>query len=238
VAGAELVVRDLKMGYGRIVVVHGLSLRAASGRVTCLIGPNGAGKTTTIHGILGVVPPASGSIALDGIELAGRPTHEIVRRGVGVVPQGRRVFPTLSVLENLRMGAVTHPGRWSDGAAVEEVFELFPALAKMRERLGGVLSGGEQQMLALGRALMGRPKLLLLDEPSMGLAPRMVERIYEALWSLRGRGMTIVLAEQNAHGALAISDDAYVLESGRVEESGPSDALRRSSRVREIYLGA
>jgi branched-chain amino acid transport system ATP-binding protein len=236
--GAELVVRDLRISYGRIEVVHGLALRAAPGRVTCLIGPNGAGKTTTIHGILAIVPPRAGEITLDGVPIAGLPTHRVVRLGVGVVPQGRRIFPTLTVLENLRMGAVTSPERWASREAVEEVFALFPVLAQLRRRLGGVLSGGEQQMLAMGRALIARPRLLLLDEPSMGLAPRMVERVYEALWRLRGRGMTIVLAEQNANAALALSDDAYVLESGRIDESGPSDELRRSTRVQEIYLGA
>jgi branched-chain amino acid transport system ATP-binding protein len=238
VSQAELLIQDLRIGYGRIEVVHGLSLRAAPGRVTCLIGPNGAGKTTTIASILGLVPAWSGSITLDGTDLARLATHERIRRGIGVVPQGRRIFPTLSVIENLRMGASSRRGGWNDDRAIEGVLETFPALARMRERLGGSLSGGEQQMLALARALMAEPRLLLLDEPSMGLSPRMVEVIYEALAGLRDRGMTMLLAEQNARSALALSDDAYVLESGRVEESGLSADLRASPRVQEIYFGA
>jgi branched-chain amino acid transport system ATP-binding protein len=235
---AELVIQELKIGYGRIEVVHGLSLRAAPGRVTSLIGPNGAGKTTTIASILGLVPAWSGAITLDGRDLGRLPTHERIRRGIGVVPQGRRIFPTLSVIENLRIGASSRRGGWNDEGAIGRVLETFPALARMRERLGGSLSGGEQQMLAVGRALMAEPRLLLLDEPSMGLSPRMVEVIYGALAGLRDRGMTMLLAEQNARWALALSDEAYVLESGRVEESGLSAELRSSPRVQEIYFGA
>jgi branched-chain amino acid transport system ATP-binding protein len=236
-SGAELALEDVRISYGRIEIVHGLSLRVAPGQATCLIGANGAGKTTTIQAIVGLHPPTAGSIQLDGRSLLGRPPHAMVRLGIGIVPQGRRVFPSLTVLENLRMGVATDRQRWGQRATLDDVLALFPILGERQRQLAGNLSGGEQQMLAIARALVARPRLLLLDEPSMGLSPRMVEHIYETLVLLRRRGVSMLLAEQNARLALAVSDTAYVLESGTVVEHGPCAVLRDSPRVREIYLG-
>jgi branched-chain amino acid transport system ATP-binding protein len=238
VSQATLTVANLRIAYGRIEVVHGISFVAPAGQATALIGPNGAGKTTTVRGIIGLQPPSGGTIALDDQMLVGRQPHQVARLGVALVPEGRQVFPSLSVLDNLRMGTVSRRARWRWPDGLEEVFALFPDLARLRDRPAGLLSGGEQQMLAIGRALMAKPRLLILDEPSMGLAPRLIERIYEALAALRQRGVSLLLAEQNARLALALSDRAYLLESGTIVESGPAAEMARSARVQEAYLGA
>lgn len=235
---ATLTVTDLRIAYGHIEVVHGISFVAPAGHVTALIGPNGAGKTTTVRGIFGLQPPSGGTIALDDQTLVGLRPHQVARLGVALVPEGRQVFPSLSVLDNLRMGAVGRRTRWRWPDGLDEVFALFPDLARLRNRPAGLLSGGEQQMLAIGRALLAKPRLLVLDEPSMGLAPRLIERIYDALAALRQRGVSLLLAEQNARLALVLSDRAYLLESGIVVASGPAAELARSARVQEAYLGA
>ncbi|MGI5270419.1 ABC transporter ATP-binding protein [Nonomuraea sp. CA-218870] len=236
--GEGLVVDGLTVRYGRVEVVHEVSFRARPGQVTCLVGNNGAGKTTTIRGILGLQPSRAGKVTFRGRSLAGLPTHAIARHGIALVPEGRRVFADLTVLENLRMGAVRRPGGWKDGAKLDEVFDLFPELRERITGRAGLLSGGQQQMLAMGRAMMAQPEMLVLDEPSMGLSPVLVNRIYEALVALRSQGYTILLSEQNANLALDLADHAYVLETGRIVEEGAAAELARSSRVQAIYLGA
>lgn len=233
-----LVVEDLTVRYGRVEVVHGVSFRAEPGKVTCLIGNNGAGKTTTIRGILGLQPSTSRQVTFRGTPLAGLPAHAVARHGIALVPEGRRVFADLTVLENLRMGAVRRPGGWRDDKRLGAVFELFPELRERVSGKAGLLSGGQQQMLAMGRALMAEPEMLVLDEPSMGLSPVLVNRIHEALVALREQGYTILLSEQNANLALDLADHAFVLETGRIVEEGAAADLARSSRVQAIYLGA
>lgn len=231
-----LTVRDLHVGYGRIEVVHGVSFEVADGRVTCLLGTNGAGKTTTIRGLLGLQAPRSGTVAVGGTEVSRLPAHRLVRFGVAYVPEGRRVFAGLSVRDNLRMGAAARSRR-RDDPELRRVLDVFPELRTRLADPAGLLSGGQQQMLAIGRALMARPTLLILDEPSMGLSPKLVTRIYRALADLRAAGHTILLVEQNAALALDFADHAYVLETGRIAESGPTGELASSTRIRDIYLG-
>lgn len=236
--GVGLVVQGLTVRYGRVEVVHGVGFRALPGQVTCLVGNNGAGKTTTIRGILGLQPSRADKVTFQGKSLAGLPTHAIARHGIALVPEGRRVFADLTVLENLRMGAVRRPGGWRDETKLGEVFDLFPELKDRTASKAGLLSGGQQQMLAMGRAMMAEPEMLVLDEPSMGLSPVLVNRIYEALVALRTQGYTILLSEQNANLALELADHAYILETGRIVEDGVAADLARSSRVQAIYLGA
>lgn len=233
-----LVVKGLTVRYGRVEVVHGIDFQAPPGQVTCLIGNNGAGKTTTIRGILGLESSRADRVAFQGRSLAGLPAHAIARQGIALVPEGRRVFADLTVLENLRIGAVRRPGGWRDNSKLEEVFDLFPELKERTASKAGLLSGGQQQMLAIGRALMADPEMLVLDEPSMGLSPVLVNRIYEALVELRAQGYTILLSEQNASLALELADYAFVLETGRIVEHGAASDLARSARVQAIYLGA
>jgi branched-chain amino acid transport system ATP-binding protein len=228
---------DLVVRYGRIEVVHGVSLAVAEGEVTCIIGANGAGKSTTLRALVGQHRAASGKVTFAGRPIQGLAAHDVARRGIVVVPEGRRVFASLSVLDNLRMGGVPRGARWRTPDGLDEVLELFPALSEFRDRQAGLLSGGQQQMLAMGRALMAQPRLMVLDEPSMGLAPVVVDRIFDALVALKKRGTTILLAEQNARLALRLADHAYVLETGHVVESGPAEELRGSPRVERIYLG-
>ncbi|MFD2356665.1 ABC transporter ATP-binding protein [Nonomuraea ferruginea] len=201
-------------------------------------GTTAPSKTTTIRGILGLQPSGSRKVTFRGESLAGLPTHAIARHGIALVPEGRRVFADLTVLENLRMGAVRRPGGWRDAEKLGEVFDLFPELRERTDSKAGLLSGGQQQMLAMGRAMMARPEMLVLGEPSMGLSPVLVNRIYEALVALRAQGYTILLSEQNANLALELADHAYVLETGRIVEEGAAADLARSSRVQAIYLGA
>jgi len=235
--GTLLEVRDLEVGYGKLEVVHGASLDVREGAVTCLIGANGAGKTTTISAIVGLHRAKGGTIKFDGEEIQKLPAHRIAMRRIALVPEGRRVFASLSVIDNLRIGSVPQRAGWRSPDGLDEIFELFPILDEFRNREAGMLSGGQQQMLTMGRALMANPRLIVLDEPSMGLAPLLVDRVYEALFQLKARGTTILLAEQNAKLALRLADYAYVLETGHVVESGPADELRQSPRVEQIYLG-
>jgi branched-chain amino acid transport system ATP-binding protein len=232
-----LALKDLHVAYGGIRAVKGIDIEVAPGELVCLIGANGAGKTTTLKAITGMVHAASGSIRYDGEEIAGKRVHEVARLGLALVPEGRGVFPQLTVEENLAMGAFARADRKAIAADIEKVFVMFPRLKERRLQTAGTLSGGEQQMLAIGRALMSRPKLLLLDEPSMGLAPIMVERIFEVIRAIAAEGVTMLLVEQNARLALEASHRGYVLESGLVTLSGEGKSLLENPRVREAYLG-
>ncbi len=232
-----LEVRDIHVFYGNIEAIKGVSLEIREGEIVTLIGANGAGKTTTLNTISGLLRPRSGSIAYAGHELAGVPAYEVVTRGLSQSPEGRKIFPRMSVRENLEMGAFSRPGQ-DLKADFERVFDLFPVLRERESQPGGTLSGGEQQMLAMGRALMAGPKLLMLDEPSMGLAPMLVERIFDIIREINAQGTTILLVEQNAHVALEISNRGYVLETGRVTLTDDASVLLRDPHVREAYLGA
>ena len=228
-------VTDLRLGYGRADVVHGVSLQVARGTIVSLIGANGAGKTTLLRGLSGLLRPRAGAIRFRGRDLARSPAHAIARAGVVQVPEGRQVFADMSVAENLAMGAY-RLGR-ATKAATDAVLARFPRLAERREQRAGLMSGGEQQMLAIGRALMAEPDLILMDEPSMGLAPLVVEEVFRVIRGLRDEGRTILLVEQNAASALAISDRASVLESGRIVIEGTGEAVFRDPRVLSAYLG-
>ncbi len=229
-------VTDLHVYYGEIHALKGASLAVDQGEIVALLGPNGAGKTTTLKTISGLLAPRTGAITLEGESLVGLPSHEIVYRGVAHVPEGRRIFNRLTVAENLELGAYSR----SDGAIrddLERVFTLFPRLRERRSQVAGTLSGGEQQMLAIGRALMARPRLLLLDEPSMGLAPVLVEQIFETIQDINRGGTPILLVEQNAAMALTIAHRGYVLETGVIVLEGPARTLVENAEVRRAYLG-
>jgi branched-chain amino acid transport system ATP-binding protein len=235
-----LEVRNLKLSYGGIAAVKGIDFYINSGELVTLIGANGAGKTTTLKVIAGLLKPSSGSIHFLGSAIGGRPAYELAQLGVGLVPEGRGVFARMTILENLQMGAYVRQGSHSAksiGHDLEVVLETFPRLRERLSQLAGTLSGGEQQMVAIARAMMARPKLLLLDEPSMGLAPLMVETIFGVIQDLNQHGMTILLVEQNARLALSMADRAYVLESGVITLSGTANELLNDDRVREAYLG-
>ena len=234
---ALLELKGLQVAYGGIHAVKGIDLVVRQGELVCLIGANGAGKTTTLKGITGLQPVKSGSIHYDGQDITGKPAFVLVRRGLSMVPEGRGVFGALTIEENLAMGAYTRNDRAAIRADVERVYGLFPRLKERRTQTAGTLSGGEQQMLAMGRAMMSRPKLLLLDEPSMGLAPLMVQKVFETVLAIASEGVTILLIEQNAFMALEIAQTAYVLQSGEVVLSGPGCELMTSEAVREAYLG-
>lgn len=231
-----LEVKDLEVYYGAIHAVKGISLRVEDGQIVTLIGSNGAGKSTTLHTISGLIKPRSGNILFDGTDITGTPAHKIVASGLVQVPEGRHVFANMSVMENLDMGAYLRKDK--DGIEKDKkVFELFPRLFERKNQLSGTLSGGEQQMLAMGRALMERPRVLLLDEPSMGLAPLLVKEIFSIIKTINEEGTTVLLVEQNANMALSIADYAYVLETGRITLSGPAADLSASEAVRKAYLG-
>ncbi|HTN70663.1 MAG TPA: ABC transporter ATP-binding protein [Methylomirabilota bacterium] len=229
-------VKDIHVYYGAIHALKGVSFAIEKGELVTLLGANGAGKTTTLKALSGLLRPRQGSIELDGSSLENVGAHEIVRRGVAHVPEGRRVFPRFTVLENLQIGAYTRD-RTSRGSSIESVFAMFPRLKERQKQYAGTLSGGEQQMLAIGRALMAQPKLLLLDEPSMGLAPKIVDQILENICLINRTGVTVLLVEQNAAMALAISHRGYVLETGAVILEGKSSELAGNERVRQAYLG-
>ena len=231
-----LKVRGVTTFYGAIQALHGVDLDVAKGEIVTLIGANGAGKSTLLMTICGSPRARDGSIKLEGQQIAGLPTHQIVRRGVAQVPEGRRIFPRMTVFENLQMGATLgNPANFQHD--LDRVFAMFPRLAERREQRGGTLSGGEQQMLAIGRALMSRPRLLLLDEPSLGLAPLIVKQIFEAIGRIaRDEGVTIFLVEQNAYHALRLADRGYVLVNGRVRLSGTGRELLANTEVRSAYL--
>ena len=231
-----LSVRDLNVYYGSIHAVKGVSFEVEQGEIVTLIGANGAGKSTTLNTIAGLLEPESGSVDFEGESLLGIPAHKMVRRGMALCPEGRRIFQDMTVRENLEMGAFTR----KEAEAVEtrkRVYESFPRLKERRNQAAGTLSGGEQQMLAMGRALMSKPKLMMLDEPSMGLAPILVQEIFDIIKELNEQGTTILLVEQNASMALSIADRAYVLETGKVSMSGDANDLLHDSRVRQAYLG-
>jgi branched-chain amino acid transport system ATP-binding protein len=229
-------VTDLHVYYGEIHALKGITLSVATGEVVALLGPNGAGKTTTVKTVSGLLTPRSGRIELEGESLVGVPPHGIVHRGVSQSPEGRRIFNRLSVRENLEMGAYSR----SDARVTEDIdriFSLFPRLRERHQQVAGTLSGGEQQMLAIGRALMANPRLLLLDEPSMGLAPVLVEQIFETIRSINRQGTTILLVEQNASMALEIAHRGYVIETGTIVLSGAAAELAETPEVRRAYLG-
>jgi branched-chain amino acid transport system ATP-binding protein len=230
-----LQVDDLTVAYGRIRALRGISLHVEEGEIVALLGSNGAGKTTTLRTISGLLRPVSGSVSFRGQRIDGLRAHEIVQHGIGHVPEGRRIFPRMSVHENLTMGAYRR--RDDLKADVERVYELFPVLRERSSQDGGTLSGGEQQMLAIGRALMGQPRLLLLDEPSMGLAPLIVARIFDIIREINEQGTTVLLVEQNAAQALRLATRGYVLETGEIVMSDSADALVSDDRVRAAYLG-
>jgi branched-chain amino acid transport system ATP-binding protein len=231
-------IRDLQVSYGNVEVLHGISLEVGEGEIVALLGSNGAGKTTTLRAISGLIRPRAGQIVLAGQPLAGLRAHQIVALGLGHVPEGRRMFGSLSVEENLRLGGYLIR---SDGAVLEQriagVYETFPRLGERRSQLAGTLSGGEQQMLAIARALILRPRLVVLDEPSMGLAPKLVRVIFGMIADICKEGTAVLLVEQNARQALRIAQRAYVLESGRIALAGPANELAQDSRVRAAYLG-
>jgi branched-chain amino acid transport system ATP-binding protein len=232
-----LEIEDMHSYYGHIEALRGISLTVDEGEVVTLIGSNGAGKTTTLRSIHGILPPRQGKIIFAGEEIQGVPAHELISRGIAQSPEGRRIFFRMTVLENLEMGAYHR----NDASGIREdmnrVFDLFPRLKERTKQEAGTMSGGEQQMLAIGRALMSRPRLLLLDEPSMGLAPVLVERIFEIIREINKQGTTILLVEQNANVALEIATRGYVLETGTIVNSAPAAELREDPTVREAYLG-
>ncbi|MGC9521321.1 MAG: ABC transporter ATP-binding protein [Anaerolineae bacterium] len=232
-----LEVKDLDVAYGAIRALHSVSFHVNEGEVVTLIGANGAGKSTTLRTISGLLPVVAGDIIYDGETIAGAEASGIVRQGIVHVPEGRRIFAPLTVRENLEMGAFTRTDRAEIEETMEHVFQLFPRLKERLEQTGGTLSGGEQQMLAVGRALMAKPRLLLMDEPSMGLAPILVEEIFEIIEEINADGVTILLVEQNAHMALSVADRGYVLETGTIELEGSAAELAENPRVRAAYLG-
>ena len=231
-----LKVDDIHVYYGNIHAIKGISFEVSEGEIVTLIGANGAGKSTTLNTIAGLMRPRSGQISFDGKNLASVPASRIVSLGMALCPEGRRVFQQMSVRENLEMGGYTRPAA-EIPAALEDVFTRFPRLKEREKQVAGTLSGGEQQMLAMGRALMSKPKLLMLDEPSMGLAPILVEQIFDIIKELHAAGTTVLLVEQNAQMALSIADRAYVLGTGRITMSGPAAEVLADDRVRSAYLG-
>jgi branched-chain amino acid transport system ATP-binding protein len=230
-------VRGLRVSYGGINAVKGVDLEVRAGELVTLIGANGAGKTTTLKAIAGLVKPAAGRIRYDGGDITAQPAYRLVRRGLALVPEGRGVFGLLTVEENLAMGAYSRVGRQAIDADRDRVYTLFPRLAERRRQSAGTLSGGEQQMLAIGRALMSRPRLLLLDEPSMGLAPLMVQKIFETIRAIAAEGVTLLLVEQNAKLALEVCHRGYVMESGGIMLADTARALLVNPQVRQAYLG-
>ncbi len=232
-----LEVKGLKVAYGGIVAVRGIDLAVEQGELVALIGANGAGKTTTLKALAGMLRPAGGSIHFDGHAITREAAHRLLPRGIALVPEGRGVFARLTVLENLEMGAYIRDDRAAVKADIARVFELFPRLHERRAQVAGTLSGGEQQMLAIGRAMMGRPRLLLLDEPSMGLAPMMVQKIFEVIRMISAEGVTVLLVEQNASLALQAASRGYVMESGAITLTDNAAALLASPQVRQAYLG-
>ncbi len=232
-----LALEGLEVAYGGIQAVRGIDLVVGKGELVCLIGANGAGKTTTLKGITGLQPVSGGTVRYEGEDVTGAPAFQLVRRGLAMVPEGRGVFGGLTIEENLAMGAYTRKDRDGIRADIERVFALFPRLKERRRQTAGTLSGGEQQMLAMGRAMMSRPRLLLLDEPSMGLAPLMVQKVFETILAVSGEGVTILLIEQNAKLALEVSHRGYVMESGEVTLAGEAKALLHDPKIRAAYLG-
>lgn len=232
-----LEIRNLRAGYGQLPVLHDISLSVPKGACVCLIGANGAGKTTTLSTICGLVRPWAGEISLDGAPITGQRADAIVRAGVSLVPEGRRIVANMSVEDNLLVGAYTRKDRDEVKRDIDAIYTRFTRLGERRDQFAGSLSGGEQQMLAMGRALMARPRMLLLDEPSMGLAPHIVNAIFDTIREINQQGTTVLLVEQNAKKALSIASWGYVLEAGAISLHGPAQELRRSRQVIDAYLG-
>ncbi len=233
-----LSIQNLEAGYGQVTVLKKISLHVTAGEIVAIIGANGAGKTTSLMAISGIVSRQSGQITFCDEEIIALSAHEIVEKGISHVPEGRRIFPRLSVLENLQMGAYLQKNAKDQDSDLEMVFSLFPLLKERNTQRGGTLSGGEQQMLAIGRALMSRPKLLILDEPSLGLSPLMVEKIFEMIQVINKQGLTILLVEQNAHAALMLANRAYVMETGKITLEDQAQNLLKNKEVQAAYLGA
>ncbi len=234
---AMLEIKDLYVNYGMIAALKGISFEVNEGEVIALIGANGAGKTTTLHTITGLLHAKSGSITFNGVELTKTPAHKIVEMGIAHVPEGRRIFQNLTVLDNLKLGAFTRKDKENISKDIEMVYERFPRLAERKTQIAGTLSGGEQQMLAMGRALMSKPKIIVMDEPSMGLSPIFVSNIFDIIQTIRETGTTVLLVEQNAKKALSIADRAYVLETGKISLSGKASDLINDDSVKKAYLG-
>jgi branched-chain amino acid transport system ATP-binding protein len=232
-----LALHDVTAGYGQFTALWDVSLHVDGGEAVAVVGPNGAGKTTLLRVISGLIAPRAGQIIFDGTALAGRPAHEIVAHGIAHVPEGRRIFPALTVADNLRMGAYLPRARGQFAESLARVYALFPVLAERQAQRAGSLSGGEQQMLAIGRALMSRPALILLDEPSMGLAPVMVLRVFDLIRRVREEGYTILVVEQNVRQVLKMVDRAYLLEAGRIKTEGRAAELAEQDFVRQAYVG-
>lgn len=234
---AMLEVKDLEVYYGMIQAIKGISFEVNKGEIIALIGANGAGKTTTLHTVTGLISPKKGSIVFEGKDITKVPAHRIVSMGMAHVPEGRRVFAELSVYENLKMGAYTRKDKGGIEESLENVYRRFPRLEERRNQMAGTLSGGEQQMLAMGRALMSRPKIILMDEPSMGLSPILVNEIFDIIRSVSESGTTVLLVEQNAKKALSIADRAYVLETGKIALEGNAKDLLEDDSIKKAYLG-
>ena len=232
-----LELRNVTAGYGHFTALWDVSLSVAAGEAVAVVGPNGSGKTTLLRVISGLIAPRAGQLVFDGAALAGRPAYEIVAHGIAHVPEGRRIFPALTVVDNLKMGAFLPAARQRFGESLERVFALFPVLAERQRQRAGSLSGGEQQMLSIGRALMSRPKLILLDEPSMGLAPVLVLRLFDLIRRVREEGYTILVVEQNVRQVLKLVDRAYLLEVGRIKMEGRAAELSEQDFVRKAYVG-
>lgn len=233
-----LEVKDLVVAYGRVKAVKGITFKVEEGQIVCLLGTNGAGKSTTLRTISGLLKPQSGTITFEGKRIDGTPAHQIVTRGIAQSPEGRRLFPRMSVEDNLMLGAFARKDRSGLRADIQRVYDLFEVLGQRRNQPAGLFSGGEQQMLAIGRAMMSRPRLLMLDEPSMGLSPIMTQTIMRTIRELQSEGVTVLLVEQNAQAALTLSDYGYVLEVGRIMFSDRGRALLGDDRVKRAYLGA
>jgi branched-chain amino acid transport system ATP-binding protein len=234
---ARLDIEGVFAGYDRADVLEGVTLTAEPGRITCLLGANGSGKTTLIRAILGLTPPRAGRIRFDGQDIAGLATHQVIAAGIACIPEGRKVFPKFTVEENLRAGAYQEPSEAVTRARIAEIYEIFPRLGERRAQLAGTMSGGEQAMVSIGRGLMRAPKLLLIDEPSLGLSPLLVKENFNIIRRINERGITVFLVEQNVHQTLAIAHVGYVLSKGRVVASGPSAELATRPEVREAYFG-
>lgn len=232
-----LEVVDLAVAYGDMMALHGVSIEVATGETVTVLGANAAGKTTLLRAISGLVPGLRGTVRFDGATIDGLPTHERIVRGLALVPEGRLVFPFLSVEDNLRLGAFTPKARARADATLERVYAMFPRLPERRRQMAGSLSGGEQQMLALGRGLMSVPRLLMLDEPSLGLAPILVQEVMQQIATIRDEGVTVLIVEQNVHQTLKLADRGYVLENGRLTLQGSASELSASDEVRRAYLG-
>lgn len=234
---ALLEIVDVTTAYDKADVLQGVSLTVEAGSITCLLGSNGSGKTTLIRSILGLTPPRAGRVVFDGRETTRLPTHKVIAAGIACIPEGRKVFPKLTVEENLRVGAYQEPSETVTRTRIEDIYRLFPRLGERRMQLAGTMSGGEQAMMSIGRGLMRAPKLLLVDEPSLGLSPLLVKENFNIIREINGRGITVFLVEQNVHQTLAISHYGYVLSKGRVVAAGRPDELAGRAEVREAYFG-